>query len=37
LEKEWCGVEGYLERGCGVKKETVEGVRGVLKAGVAKD
>lgn len=32
LEKEWGGVEGYLEKGCGVKKETVESVRSILVA-----
>lgn len=32
LEEEWGGVEGYLERGCGVKQETVEGVRSILMA-----
>lgn len=33
LEREWGGVEGYLEKGCGVEKETVEGVRSILMAG----
>lgn len=30
LESEWGGVEGYLERACGVGAETIEGVRRVL-------
>jgi hypothetical protein len=33
LEEEWGGVEGYLEKGCGVKKEAVEGVRSILMVG----
>ena len=30
LEKEWGGVEGYLVKGCGVEREVLERVRGVL-------
>lgn len=33
LQSEWGGVEGYLERACGVERETMEGVRRVLMVG----
>jgi hypothetical protein len=33
LMEEWGGVEGYLEKGCGVKREVAEGVRSILMAG----
>ena len=32
LGEEWGGVEGYLERACGVSREAIEGVRRILVA-----
>lgn len=33
LKEEWGGVEAYLVGACGVRKEVVEGVRGILTVG----